>query len=408
LGPESCPGDLYLPNGANLEDGLSEDEAVVIALWNNALFQEILSEIGIAQGDLVQAGLLPNPEVVYFFPVSDKPYKYAIDFPLESLWLRPIRIAAAQRESHRVCERVAQAALDLIRDTRQAYANVLLAHERTDIAREAVRIRGLIAAQAKARLEAGDVSVQEAATAKIDADAALQDLVRVEYDVKLADERLRNLLGLGASRPPLQLDRTMRAPFVELDASDLAEEAVATRPDALAADENVAAFAERLRLSQVGWVRFLGLADATSGTGTGHELGPAFRATLPVFNWNEGAIERAEAELDRAARQRKTIANQIRLDVHQAHLRYEQARKELEILQAEVLPQAEAAIERAEAAYREGDTPYIVVLQTTQQLLNSRTRRAQLNAEIRLAWAELERSTGRRLDEPANGEDTVP
>lgn len=79
LGPAACSGQIVLPNGAVVEDGLLEDEAVLIALWNNAAFQELLTEVGIAQGDLVQAGLLPNPEVVYFFPVTDKPYKYALD-----------------------------------------------------------------------------------------------------------------------------------------------------------------------------------------------------------------------------------------------------------------------------------------------------------------------------------------
>lgn len=398
LGPEGSPGDLFLPNGANVADGLDEDEAVLIALWNNALFQELLTDLGVARGDLIQAGLLPNPEIAYFFPVSDKPYKYAFDLPLEALWLRPIRIAAAERESARVCERLTQAALDLIRDTRQAYANVLLAQEQLQIAEEAVRIRRGVADQAKARLQAGDVSVQEEATARIDAQAAQQDVVRIQYNVKLAEERLRNLLTLGADRTPLVLNRDMRAPLVVLDADSLAEDAVSTRPDSLAAEQNAAAASERLRISQIGWVRFLGVLDATSGQDTGHEFGPAFRSTLPIFNWNQGAIARSEAELQRAMRQCETVSNQIRLDVHQAHLRYAQARAELTILQEQVRPEAAAAIRRAEAAYREGETPYVVVLQTTRQFLDSRNREEQLKADVRLAWAELERSVGRRLD----------
>ena len=95
IGPASCPREIFYPNGISLENELTEESAILLALWNNAAFLEMLADLGMAQGDLVQAGLLPNPEVVYFFPVSDKPFKYLFDFPLESLWLRPIRVAAA-------------------------------------------------------------------------------------------------------------------------------------------------------------------------------------------------------------------------------------------------------------------------------------------------------------------------
>src|SRR5262245_49908374 len=44
------PGQLILPNGCALDDGLIEDEAVLIALWNNAAFQEVLRDLGVARG----------------------------------------------------------------------------------------------------------------------------------------------------------------------------------------------------------------------------------------------------------------------------------------------------------------------------------------------------------------------
>jgi cobalt-zinc-cadmium efflux system outer membrane protein len=200
-------------------------------------------------------------------------------------------------------------------------------------------------------------------------------------------------------RTPLVLEGAQPVPLrPHLDAELLTAEAVASRPDALAAQQGVSAALERLRLARLNWVRFLGILDATSGQDTGHEFGPAFRVTLPVFNFNEGNIARAEGELTKAERQLQTIRNQIVLDVHQAHVRYTQARTEIEFLEQKVRPEVEAAIRRAEAAYREGNTSYVVTLETTRQLLDSRLRQEQLRSELRRAWAELERSVGRRLD----------
>ena len=397
LGPERDSNELLYPNGTAIEDGLSEDEAVLIALWNNAAFQTLMADLDIAYGDLVQAGLLPNPEVVYFFPASEKAFKYLFDFPLESLWLRPIRVAAAERETNRVCQQLSQAGLDLIRNVRQAHAEVLLAEERLRIAHDAVDLRTEIARVAQVRLDAGDVTPQEAATARIDGLLSRQDLVRAEYDVNFLKARLLNLLGIGRAVSNVTLQPTAVRKTTQLAVDELAAEAVDSRPDVLAATQAVAAADERLRLSEASWFRFLGILDATSGFQSGHAFSPAFRTTIPLFNRNEGANLRAEGELERAIRQRQTLRDQIIMEVHQAHMRYTQALAEWQVFHGEIQPEAEAAIARAQAAYQEGDAPYVVVLETTRQLLDSRLRGAQVDADLRRGWAELERSVGRRL-----------
>ena len=391
-----APGQFILPPGASLDDGLTEDEAVAIALWNNAAFQELLADLGLARGDLIQAGLLPNPEFVYFFGVTDKPFKYLFDFPIEALWLLPIRVKAAANEADRTAQRLTQAGLDLMRDVRQAYADVVLAKERVRIAGESVRLRGKIAGLAKIQLDNGLISEQVAAVPKVDLLTAEQDATRIEFEVPIFEERLRNLLGLGPMRGPLPLDPTPPPMGQTVEADRLTEQAMTTRPDAVAAANAVDAAEARLKFAKLGWVRLLGIADATSGV-NGHEFGPALRFTVPLFNRNQGAIARAEAELERAKRGQKTVAYQILLDVQRASLQYRQADKELNVLMTKVRPEVETAIRRAQSAYQEGKITTIIVLETTRQLLDNYLREAQLQGDLRKTWAELERSVGQRL-----------
>ncbi|MFM9965902.1 MAG: TolC family protein [Planctomycetaceae bacterium] len=397
LSATSCLEGIQWPNGASLEDGLTEEEAVVLALWNNGAFQEVLVECGLAQADLVQAGLLPNPEAIYFFPMDNKPFKYAFEFPLEALWLRPIRVAAAEREVARVTERLTQSGLDLIRDVRQAVADLRLAERRAAVLAEARSLRERIAEVSDKRLAAGEISRQEAVTAAIDAQRARQDEVRTQHDVTLAEERLRQVMGLGDVRLPLKFQKVEIATRSEWDVETLTAEATSYRPDAQAAARATQAAVERLELAEVGWLRFLGVLDATSGRRSGHEFGPAFRVTLPLFHQNQGAIARAQAELEQAARRRQTVHQQIVWEVRTAHERLTQAQAELALLQREVQPRVEEAIERAEAAYRAGNTPYVVVLENSRQLIETRLREAQLQTDSQRAWAELERSVGRHL-----------
>lgn len=394
------PREVVMPPGASLDDGITEDEAIAIALWNNAAFQELLADLGVARGDLIQAGLLPNPEFVYFFGVNEKPFKYLLDFPIEALWLRPIRVKSAAREADRVADRLTQSGLDLMRDVRQAYADSILARERVRVAGESVKLRGRVSELAEKRLKAGDISPQEAATARIDALQAEQDATRISYDVPIADERLRNLMGIGPLRGPLPLDPSPPPPSLTFDADALTQEAMAIRPDALAAREAVASAEVRLKFAKLGWVRFLGIADATSGKES-HVLGPAVRFTVPLFNWNQGNIARAEAELERARRNQQTVAYQIILDVQRSYLQYRQACAEYEVLKTKVRPEVEAAIRRAQGAYQEGNVTIFIVLETTRQLLDNYLREAILHGDLRRFWAELERSVGKRLAPPA-------
>ena len=156
---------------------------------------------------------------------------------------------------------------------------------------------------------------------------------------------------------------------------------------------------ERLRLARIGWVRFLGLLDATSGL-DGHKFGPAFRVTLPIFNRNQGGIARAEAECEQLDRRRGTLRNQIVTDVRLAATRFQQAEAELKTLTKEVRP-----------AGGSGDRPSRKGVSSRQRVVSARARidtatvrlryfrEAQLNADRQRAWADLERSVGRRLGE---------
>ena len=65
-------GTAPLPPDASIDDGLTSQEAVAIALWNSPSFQATLADLGIARADLVEAGLLRNPVFSLLFPVGSQ------------------------------------------------------------------------------------------------------------------------------------------------------------------------------------------------------------------------------------------------------------------------------------------------------------------------------------------------
>lgn len=392
-----------LPGEVNLADGLGEAEAVQLALLNNAAFQELLTDVGLARADLIQAGLLTNPEFFYTFQEAHKPWKYLFDLPVEAVWLRPSRRAAAGAELERARERLTQAGLDLVRDVRQAHADWVLASDRVRIAGENRRLRDRILELTEARLKAGDAIPLEVSTARIDSLRAKQEATRAGNDLPVAEERLRNLIGLGRHRPDLAPQPTDPPGEPVADVEPLVADAVSARPDVLAAERLVAAAEARLKLSRLVWFRLLAIEDATSGQ-NGHVASPGFRVTLPILNWNQGAITRAEGERERAVRGVETVRDRAAQEVRQAATLHAQAAADYRQWTADIRPAVEEAVRRAENTYKEGGASLVLVLETSRQLIDARLREAQLRADLLRAWAELERATGRRVSAPAGGE----
>jgi cobalt-zinc-cadmium efflux system outer membrane protein len=85
------------------------------------------------------------------------------------------------------------------------------------------------------------------------------------------------------------------------------------------------------------------------------------------------------------------------LDVRAAFVRYQQVRAELDFLKSKTRPEVESSIRRTAAAFKEGHVTYLIVLEMNRQLIDTYGREALLYADLRRAWAELERGVGRRL-----------
>jgi outer membrane protein, heavy metal efflux system len=147
--------------------------------------------------------------------------------------------------------------------------------------------------------------------------------------------------------------------------------------------------------------------DANGSGSRGFESGPGLRFTIPLFNRNQGGIEIADAQLERAARQYVTARDRVNLDVRTAHTQFQQASENLRLVREKILPTLREAEKLARRNYENGGVPYFLVLQTTGQYLDSRMRELQLEADLRRARAELDRSVGMRLELRVNGQEPM-
>jgi cobalt-zinc-cadmium efflux system outer membrane protein len=400
---QKTAGKFQMPPGINTTDGISEEEAVTIALWNNEQFQTDLAAISFAQANVKDAGVIPNPLLQYLAPSGGIVAQGYIYFYLDQIWQRPHRVAAAKRDAAAVMENMVQRTFTLIRDVQVAYADLSLARSRADILANNADIRRQMSQLAGSRLRNGDISELEAITARMDSMTAADLLMRAQQDSAVFKYRFNTLLGL-----PTDTTVYMSPPTVMQTApatkGELMEIAYANQPELTAARMTIEAAGHRL-----GWERsriavltavlngqnFSGTPSAEKNFPETYNLG--IRTEVPIFNWNQGKIARAKAEIEQASHNYVAIRQRVALSVSEAYARYELAQKSYQLWNSSVVPSLEQAVTLSANTYGTGDVSYLPVLEANRQLLDAKLRQAEATAELRRATSQMNFALGKRI-----------
>ncbi|QDU98696.1 TolC family protein [Lignipirellula cremea] len=402
------PCTFVLPPDVSLEDGVTEDEAVAVALSNNSTFQATLTQLGMAEGDLIQAGLLTNPSFTTFIPVGVKQWEWTLYLPIEAFVLRPQRLSLASNQYESMAQQLVQNGLTLVRDVRVAHADLAVALAQWELSQEAVKTRQNIADLTEKRLARGDISKLEEITAQVDALNSQATTALLEQSVVVAESRLSQLMGLPLDHEPLYADLTPPTSLGELDVQALTENALARRPDIAAANWSVSAATHRAQLARWQFLRLDFVADANGSGEKGFELGPGLRFDIPIFNRNQGGVVRADAELTQTMYARDAVKEQVIQEVRAASAQWRQTLRQLAILEKQVDPALKKSLQITQKGFTSGGADYLLVLQATTQYFDSRARILDQKASLLRARAELERSIGGSLAAAAPGSPQMP
>jgi cobalt-zinc-cadmium efflux system outer membrane protein len=295
LAPPKAACDLVIDQWVDWNDGLSEEEAIVVGLWNNPAYQELLADLQITRADIFQAAQLQNPQVVTMLPVGVKQWEFALNVPLDVLCLRPIRVSAAELESHRVAERLVQDGLNVVRDVRVAFVDWQLAVQQAQLAEQGAMMQGELTRIADARLAAGDVADLDVSAIRLDALVGAGNAKRAARDADLARNRLRYVIGLQLSDIQIRPAPISDPAPLDIDIERLVGEAVSSRPDLRAVDLAVTAAQDRAELARRDIWQLAGILPDINARGfEGFEAGPGLQFSVPLFHQNQGAIAQAE------------------------------------------------------------------------------------------------------------------
>ena len=393
--PES--GQFELPEWVTPDDGISEDEAVAVALWNNAQFQADLAALGFARSDLLEANMLANPTFSLLFPIGPKALETDLGIPIDILWRRPHRITAARLSDQSLAEDLIENGLGLIRDVQTTYADLWLSQKKLDLAMEDTQLQLQITKIAQDRLIAGDINELEADNACTDSLRATGSMKRLLKETDIYKQRLNTLLGLTSDNMTYNIEMLDITEKSTVSIDKLLQTALAARPDLRAKELAIEAAGER-----VGWEKskIYNLIAIIDGKDEGEDtltVGPGLEVEIPIFNQNQGQIARAKAELEQASRQYEALRQNIILQVRQAFTQYVSEYNELELWGSDIIPSLENNVEWATKSFEIGETSYLTVLEAKRKLIEAKVQFIGLAANVHRTAAELNYYIGKQM-----------
>lgn len=313
-----------------LAQPLGVDDAVQIALLNNRGLRAAFHELGIAEADLVQAGRLPNPGFAFARKTqgSELEIERLFTLNLARLILMPTVLQIESRRLAQTQRTVTLQMLSLAADARRAWIGAVAADEDVRYQRQVMDAAEAGAELGRRMAQVGNWSrLQQAREQAFRADAALA-LARAVQAQTAARERLTRLMGLWGEQAAFRLaERLPDLPPAPEDLPDVERTAMAQRLDVQAARLATEQLASNLGLTKA--TRFVnvlevGVINNSFNDGPnqrGYEVG----LELPLFDWGDARVAKAEAIYLQAVERTAQTAIDARSQVRQAYLGYRSA-----------------------------------------------------------------------------------
>jgi len=323
------PEDAQIAQGvqALLRRPLTAERAVQIALLNNRELQARFEEIGIAQADVIQAGLLSNPNFAASFRFPNRApsgtnIEYSIAQNFLDLLVMPLRKRIANAQLAQTEIRVADEVLKLALEVKIAFYTAQARQQLLDRLRVVTETNETAAELTKRLHDAGNASDLELANQQGSYEQSRLEVAQTELQVRRDRERLNRLLGLWGA----QTNWTMADHLPELSGSEgalrnLESRAIAQRLDLQAARMRLdfvgQALALRTRTRYIPAAIKMGI-DTERETDGSRVTGPTLDLELPIFNQGQGEIARLTAQYRQAQRELEAMTINIRSEVREA------------------------------------------------------------------------------------------
>lgn len=411
---ESIDHPILKPLRVELSDGLSPEEAGVLAVLLNPSLRAERDRRALADAQLLEAGLLPDPQlstgldVPAFGATSGEitALSAGIDQDLRALVTRDARRAGAEANRRSVDLSVAWAEWSAALAAKIAVYHVAGIEARLRVATEVKHERDENLDVVRRAVEAGQLTELDLAAAQAaarDAEAARLDLLRQSREARVA---LNRALGLPPDRrleiPAAVLPEKLDPPPADRLVAGLAER----RPDLVALHFGYESQEQAVRTAILEQFPSFSLGGSVArDTGNVGTIGLGLSIGIPLFDRNRGAIAAERATRRQLFDEYVDRVYQARCDVA-ASLATIRSLNEQVAAAKVALPELEGLVTTYRTAVENGQADVLTAYQAAADLAARRMELLSFEESLAVERTSLELATGiYRIESPGDGKE---
>jgi cobalt-zinc-cadmium efflux system outer membrane protein len=360
----------------------------------------------VSRAEVVTAGEMPNPKAG-FIPMYHAnqmglpPWTLtiALDVPVETAGRRGYRIATARHLSRAALLGITNTAWHVRSRLRRNFLSLFGLLQKKHLLEKQRLILLNMAGLYRDRLSAGETSGFVLTALAIELDKASLSLSLTEKDIAQARQNLAASIGVPAgalSGVEISWDG-MRRVTAGLYSSRVRREALLGRADILAELEKYEAAQSELRLEIAKQYPDIHLGPGYSWDQGDNEWSLGISVTLPVFNRNQGPIERAAAHRKEAAAQFKALQYGVVEEIDGAYRGYEDSLKNLKAAEA-ILAGRHKQYEAVKRRFDSGQTDRLSLLNARLEISTAELARLDTLVAAQQSVGRLEDAVQRPLD----------
>lgn len=371
-------------------------DAEQIALGNHPALARAAARIAAARGEWLQSGLKPNPIAGYSgeeMGDDDTAGKQGAFVSQEIVTAGKLGLdrAVAGREIRRAEAELEAMRFRVLSDVRAAFHAALVAKETVRMLEDLVRI-------SDEGLKTTDTLHQKGELTRVDLLQARVEANRTRLLFDTARNRqasaLRRLSAvLGNSDPaPLALTGDANEMLPELSWDEALGRVIGESPEIAAAQAMVDKASWTLARAQVEWIPNIDFEvgvhhdNATQEDMASVQIG----VPLPIFNRNQGNIQKAQAELAAAHSDVVRVELDLKRRLAQVFENYDNARRRVGEYQGKILPDAKESLDLVNVLYRNGEVGYLTLLTTQRTYIETHLSNLEALRELHEAAAMID------------------
>lgn len=405
-------------------DSLTLEQAIDTAIQNNPQLKAAKARLGISEAEIKTAQARPNPMIISDNGIAEDTYRAGIEQTIELGGKRHKRVALAKAQQEVVHSEIDGVLLTLRADVRRAYTQLYLGQERQKAYEEILQSTEKLLNVTQKREQAGDVSRLDVLQADIIVVNVKNELQSLAYQLIEARNQLNNLLNQPldtslaltppATFPQLVMEKAAlpekteagalkaKAQKTDFSLNKLIETALTTRPEMQQNQKGQKATQRQLALAKANRIPNLSLTagpDIVVPGGGENQYSVFFIANmeLPVWNRQQGPIQKALAEQVQLQEEQAALKNKIILEVTNAYNAFFAHQNRVMRYETELFPKAQEVVEKSRRSFEEGKSSILVSLNAQQAYTNTRLGYLQAMVDMQNAISDLERAVGTGL-----------